>query len=401
MRIVYYSDNFYPELSGITDTLITTGKQLRERGHQVLYVAPYYAPADYAKAGRTYPTRPEDDAIDGIRVVRIPSVPMRPSPTGQSRFAFPTGASLKAVRAFGPDVVHTNSPYTTGLEARKVARALGVPLVGTNHTAIEDFFPFGLRTLLRRWDAHYYNHCQFVSAPYGALIARMREVGFVQHGEPVANPADLHEFKPPEGAERAQAREAHGLHGPTVLYAGRLGVEKRVDVLVRAVALLAQDFPTLTLLMTGHGAARPTLERLARTLDIEKHIRFAGFVDRAELPNVYKAADVFAMASTSDSQSLALMQAYSTGLPAVCARARGLPDYTPSDVGFLAEPGSAEQFAAHLRTLLNDSALRGRMGARARQFVHDFEPGVIAARWESIYRDVLASFSAAKNLSRK
>src|ERR1700689_2781868 len=94
MRIAFFSDNFYPELSGITDTIITTGKELRSRGHEILYVGPYYSPADYAVAKRQFPIKPSDDTIDGMTIVRLPSVPMPVSPTGQSRFVLPFGGAL-------------------------------------------------------------------------------------------------------------------------------------------------------------------------------------------------------------------------------------------------------------------------------------------------------------------
>ena len=261
-----------------------------------------------------------------------------------------------------------------------------MPLVGTNHTAIEDFFPPLTRAVMRRWDAHYYNKCSFVSAPYQKLIERMRAVGFKKAGRAVPNPADLHEFSPPSPAEREVHKRALGLTGPVVLYAGRLGVEKRVDVLVRAMAALHKQVPNITFVSTGHGAAQPALERLVQTLGLGKHVRFTGYLSRAALPHVYQAADLFWIASTSDSQSLALMQAYATGLPAVCARARGLPDYTPASCGFLASPGKPEEFAQYASELLQNDALRHDMSRAAIEFANQFSPDKIADEWEEIYK---------------
>lgn len=389
MRIAFFSDNFYPELSGITDTIITTGKELKARGHEICYVGPYYAPREYLLANRQYPHTPGDDVIDGMPIVRLPSVRLPASPTGQSRFAFPTGASFEFLKNFKPDLIHTQSPYNLGYEARRAAKKFGVPLVGTNHTAIEDFFPAA--PLMRRFDAWYYNHCSFVTAPYQKLLERMREVGFKRPGRAVANPAVLDEFTPPaDAADKAEHQSALGLNGgPVLLYAGRLAQEKRIDVALRAVALLVKQFPTLSFVATGRGAAEPSLHKLAQRLGIGKHVHFTGFLSRKALTHVYKAADVFVMMSTSDSQSIALMQAYSAGVPAVCARARGLPDYTPEGVGFLVEPGDHTALAEKLKLLLTDEPLRQSMGKKARHFVSIFSPGQIAGEWEQIYSDVL------------
>ena len=108
---------------------------------------------------------------------------MHNSPTGQSRIAIPCGASLPFLYRFNPDVIHTQSPFGAGLEALLASRVLGVPLVGTNHTPIEEFVHyspvFGNRSALfaRKYFAWYYNRCVFMTAPYQGLIDRMRQVG--------------------------------------------------------------------------------------------------------------------------------------------------------------------------------------------------------------------------------
>lgn len=393
MRIAFFSDNFYPELSGIADTIITTGTELARRGHEVVYVGPYYAPRDYAIAKRQFPMKPEDDQINGLRIIRLPSLHLPASPTGQSRFAFPVGSSFKALDEFKPDLIHTQSPYGVGWEALRAAKRYQVPLLGTNHTDVEDFFP--LPSLMRRYDAWYYNHCRSITTPYHALEARMREKGFSKPCEVVANPAELSAFTPPTQEERAEWKRAYGLTGPVILYAGRLGVEKRLDTVVRALPLLIKEFPTLTFLATGKGAAESALKLLAQKLGVARHVKFTGFLARKELPHAYKAADVFAMMSTSDSQSIALMQAYAAGIPAVCARARGLPDYTPSDVGFLVEPGDHRALAHHIKLLLEHDTLRGKMGLAAVEYSKRFEPATIADAWERIYRAAISASASS------
>lgn len=395
MRIAYFSDNLYPEFSGIADTIITTGKELAKRGHEIAYIGPYYSHRDYTVGKRQYPLDKKDDTIDGLPIKRLFSLPMPISPTGQSRIAIPAGESFSFLDTFKPDVIHTQSPYGAGWEAVRAARRYKLPLIGTNHTAIEDFFPLGTREIMRRWDAWYYNHCAYVTAPYHALLEQMRTKGFRKPGRAVANPAELSAFTVANAAEKVEQKRAMGLTGPVVLYTGRLGTEKRVDVIIRAIALLKKDFPTITLIATGHGAAENSLKALAQKLGVAKQVRFTGLLSRATLPNAYKAADIFAMMSTSDSQSIALMQAYSSGLPAVCADARGLPDYTPKDCGFLVQPGDHKAAAEKMKTLLEDHALRERMGTAASLFSKIFSPEHIAEEWEKLYEEISRAASAS------
>ena len=152
MRIAFFADNFYPELSGIVDSVLITGKELTKRGHSVVYVGPHYSPKDYTLVGKQCHKQKGSELIDGMPIVRLPSLPLPYSPTGQSHFAFPTGRAVKFLRQWKPDIIHTHSPYGCGFEAKKAARKLDVPLVGTNHTPVEEFYPFA-PTLMRRFDA--------------------------------------------------------------------------------------------------------------------------------------------------------------------------------------------------------------------------------------------------------
>ena len=387
MRIAYFSDNFEPELSGITDTIIITGKELKKRGHEICYVGPHYSPKDYVMVGRPYQEEKEDDTIDGLPIVRLPSFPI-PSSTKQSRFAIPSRGSFSFLKKFKPDVIHTQSPYGVGWEALNVAKYFRVPLIGTNHTWVENYFP--LPSIMRSYDAWYYNHCDFVSTPCEGLITNMREKGFHRPARAIANPVELAHFHPATPEEKTEQRRRFNVTGPVVLYVGRLGIEKCVDIVLRGVALLVPKFPTLTFVMTGHGATEASLKKLAQELGIEKNVLFTGFLNRTtELPRLYKTADVFAIMSTSDSQSISLMQAYAGGIPAVCARSQGLIDYTPADCGFLVEPGDYHAFAEKLSLLLTDDALRERMGRAAQAFVARFSPKHIAEEWEEIYANAM------------
>lgn len=388
MRIVYFSDNFYPELSGIVDSIVITGRELVKRGHEVAYVGPQYLPKDYAMVGKQYTETQGREHIDGMPVFRLPSIPLPMSPTRQSRFAFPTGAAVEFLREWKPDVIHTQSPYGLGFEARRAARKLGVPLIGTNHTPIEEFYPFAPH-IMRRFDAWYYNHCQFVSAPFEKLITHMREAGFTATARAISNPVEHTVFNQPTEGERANIRQELGLVGPVILYTGRLAAEKHIDVIIKAIAKLQPLFPTITLVVTGHGAAAKSLQLLAQELQIGENVLFTGFIPTDILALYYKAADIFSIMSTADSQSIALMQAYASGVPAVAARAHGLPDYVPLDCGFLVAPGDIEELTKKCKVLLQDEPLRIKMGKAGYNFIQNLSPQKIADKWEEIYQKAM------------
>ncbi|MDO8548424.1 MAG: glycosyltransferase [bacterium] len=390
MRIAYFADNFYPEITGISDSVITTGEELRKRGHEVVYVAPWYPKKEYKKNHRP-----------DILVKRLPSLPFPNSPTGQSRIVVPLGFALPFMRRFKPDIIHAQSPHGAGLEALLASRVLGVPLIGTEHTPVEEFFhyspavahTFGAMWLW--WEQWYYNRCRFVTAPYQGLIDEMRKRGLHVEGRGQANPVPF-ASTPSTAEEKTAAKVELKLDGPALLCSGRLAPEKKVGDILKALALLVKDFPTLTLIITGHGSAEPSLKKLVQELKIEKNVRFVGFVDSSQLPLLYRAADVYVIMSTAETQSLSLMQAFAAGLPAVSAKARGLVDYTPPEAGFLVEPGAIAGLAARLTELLKNDSLRERMGLAGAQFVTTLSPAHIADEWEKIY----SSLCPARNFVR-
>lgn len=390
MRIAYFSDNFYPEISGISDSIITTGMELISRGHEVCYVAPYYPAHDY-KASR-------DPARDTLAIKRIPSIPLPNSPTGQSRIAIPIGESLSFLRRFKPDILHTQSPYGVGLEALLAKKFLKIPLVGTNHTPLEEFIHYvpGGRLYTKpalRYETWYYNHCSFVSAPYQGLIDEMRTHGFTAAGRGVANPVPF-PGSVKSDSQRIACKAAFDIQGHMVLVSGRLAPEKHVGVVLRAFKQVLAHVPDSTLVITGHGSHEMLLKEEAHRLGIESHVRFAGFVKPHQLEDFYCTADVYTIMSTAETQSLSLMQAFANGVPAVSARSRGLVDYTPPTAGFLVEPGDDAALADRLIEVLQNPELRDRMGSAGAAFVKTLTPAHVADLWLDIYEEAISRAAA-------
>lgn len=375
MRIAFYSDNLYPELSGIVDSILTTGEELRKRGHSVVYAGPWYPKKAY-KEGHSAER-------DKLPTKRLPSLPMPNAPTGQTRIVIPSGASLRFLAKFQPDIIHTQTPYGAGLEALFTSWFLGVPLVGTNHTPIGEFVhyvPFGkqLTPLARRFDAWYYNRCRFVSAPYQGLIDEMRTVGFKRNGKAVSNPVPHMPRLPKNG------------NGKMILCSGRLAPEKQVDVILQAFGLLLKSMPDAELVVTGRGAAEAGLKKLAQDLGIDSRVKFVGFVVADELAKLYASAALYVIMSTAETQSLSLMQAFANKVPAIAARSRGLIDYTGEGRGFLVTPGNAKELAERMEEILRSKEKQESMGNAGATFVEKLTPEKIAETWENMYKEVLA-----------
>jgi phosphatidylinositol alpha 1,6-mannosyltransferase len=404
LRVMIVTDQYEPMVGGVPTVTRDLAAGLSERGHAVAVVAPS-------------PTRhggdPRPGPAGGVAVDLRGSVPW-PWYEGQ-RLGLLSGPRARELMAgFAPDVVHVHSPLTLGAAARSAARRRQVPVVYTNHYLPLNVWPAAARgpagpgpgqpgagragSVQRARDAAFYacvagfaNRCDHVTAPTATALRLLRDHGLRAPSQAVSNGVDLQRFSP--GPRDAALRSRHGLppDRPVVLAVGRLSPEKRADVLIAATARLtaagdaAGGVPLLVL--AGAGPEESRLRSLAGHYGVAEHVRFLGFVPDTDLPGLYRLADVFAIASQAELQSLATMAAMASGLPVVAADAGALGELVHAgENGFLARPGQPAGFADCLALLCRDATLRARMSKASARIIGEHDRHRVLARWESIYR---------------
>lgn len=387
MRIAMFSDNFYPELSGISDSIMTTGRELARRGHEVAYYAPRYS----RDAFKTMHLPDVDTIGPGTSIHRLPSFRFTAG-TGHTQAAIPVLTSLPSLRRFDPDVIHFHHIFGAGMEAVFASRILHKPLVETNHTPILEFFQYSpiktdwFRQFLVHYDAWFYNRADFVSSPTRLIFDNMKYTDPATPHRAVSNPIDADAFRPAAGMAKKE-------HPFTVLYAGRIAEEKKIDVVMRAVARARKEIPDIRMIIVGRGAYEKQLHELAASLGISSVVEFAGFVPSEHLPSYYAESDVFAIMSTAETQSIVAMQAFACGIPVIAADAWGFKEYIVPKAGFLIKPGDVDAVAEKLLYLYEHPAVRSAMGMEGRTHVEQFSITNIATSWEQIYRDVIARYN--------
>ena len=392
MKLAFYTDSFHPELGGIQDSIAAQAQSLGARGHQLLIVAPAACPRDYRLAGLA-PDEP--DLGPEVRILRLPSISL-PGSTGQSRLATGAGDTGRRVAAFAPDLVHVHTFLSAGWLGARLARRLGVPLIGTNHWAADGFGLYAPRRLeapvargFMKAVCRFYRRCALVTAPSQATADAMRAVGFPGPVTVVSNPIDIEDFRPADDEARRRLRGALGLDGPTLIYAGRLAIEKKVDVLIDAFSRLAATHPAATLVLAGHGSARAGLEARAGRLGLAGRVRFVGSLPHADLAGWFQASDLFVTASTSESQCMALLQAMACARPAVVVDSRALPEVLGPEAGLVARPDDADDLARKLTRLVDDPALARRCGTAARDRALQSAISAVTDQWERLYEPLV------------
>ncbi len=155
-------------------------------------------------------------------------------------------------------------------------------------------------------------------------------------------------------------------HETTLLFLGHLLRDKGVYDLVRAFALVAPRFPRLKLVLGGVGHVEE-VRRLAEQLEIKARVSCPGWLGPERKLAALATSSLFVLPSYAEGMPMALLEAMSWRLPVIATPVGGIPRVIEHDVnGLLLAPGDIEGLAAAIRRLLEDPALRERLGSAAR-----------------------------------
>jgi D-inositol-3-phosphate glycosyltransferase len=217
---------------------------------------------------------------------------------------------------------------------------------------------------------------------------------------------DLDVFRPggPDGRRAARRRLGIDPDADMVLFVGRIQPLKGPDVLLRAAARMLADRPErrdrLVVAVlggpSGSGLDRPEeLDRLAGELALDGVVRLHPPVARAALADWYRAADLVAVPSHSESFGLVALEAQACGTPVVAARVGGLQTAVRDGVtGLLMDGHSPQTWAAGLSTLLDEPGRRAGMQAAAVRHAGDFS-------WDATVDATLELYAAARSRSAR
>ena len=158
-------------------------------------------------------------------------------------------------------------------------------------------------------------------------------------------------------------------HSPVVGAIGALVAQKAHQTLIDAAAAVVKQVSDVRFVILGEGELRPQLEKQIKHLHLERHVFLAGF--RADVFELLKDVDVFALSSTHEGMCTSLVDAMAAEKPAVATAVGGVPEVlADGETGFLVPPRDVEALATRIVQLLKDQDLRARMGraglARAR-----------------------------------
>jgi glycosyltransferase involved in cell wall biosynthesis len=176
-----------------------------------------------------------------------------------------------------------------------------------------------------------------------------------------------------------------------VLFIGRLTEVKGIEIAVRSMSEVRRSNPSARLTVIGDGPLRSEMEALATSLGVDVTWRgalpFDDVLTELSTASVVVAPSITAPNGQPEALGLSLVEAQACGIPVVASRSGGIPETVVDGVtGLLTEEGSIGETASHIVRLLDDSALRSRLGHAGREHVtREFDLSMQSQRLADLY----------------
>jgi glycosyltransferase involved in cell wall biosynthesis len=372
VKVVIVTGIWPPDVGGPASHAPEVAEFLRSKGHEVEVVTT--APA--APAPEPYPVH---------WISRAQSVFLR----------YLRGALLVGRTARGADVVYSTGMYGRTRVGSLLARVPSVVKL-TGDPAYERAFRYGLtrqpiedfqrsRDLRIAWlkvvrDLTLWGADRYVipSASLGGLAGDWHLVD----GDRIVvlpNPISV-----PQVGDREELRRQHGFDGPTLVFAGRLSLQKSLDVALKAV----EACDGVALVLAGDGPERDRLDALVAELGVGARVRFLGAQPRETVLELLAAADAELLSSGWENFPHSLIEGLAVGTPVISTAVGGVGEIVTDGVnGLLVPPDDPVALAAAIRRFFADEELRARLRVAAPGSVAKFAPEPVYARLEAMLEE--------------
>jgi glycosyltransferase involved in cell wall biosynthesis len=345
LKVVIACDTFAPDINGAARFAERLAGGLVRNGHEIHVIAPSF---DTTAGTRTEIHDGVELTVHRLKSYKLPQhkTQRMPTPVGM------TSTIRRVLENFEPDAIHIQSHMMVGRFTLKAARGMLVKKIATNHIMPENLIKYSLLPKFLHQSA-----MNIIWADAGRILRKMDAVT-----TPTRRAADLLESAAGLSgvlaiscgidASRFANQTPTQNKEPVALFLGRLDDEKRINVLLEAVAEL-KEHQNLQVELVGDGGERENLESQAKLLGIADRVKFLGHVADDELPGIYERSTVFVMPSIAELQSIATMEAMASGRPVIAADAMALPHLVhDGDNGYLFTPNDSKDLATKLDLVL-------------------------------------------------
>lgn len=306
VRIGFFTDTYFPQVSGVATSIRTLKNELEKQGHEVFIFTT---------------TDPDADEFEKD-IVRMPSVPFI-SFTDRRIVVRGLWFAYQIAKELELEIIHTHTEFGTGFLGKMVANRLRIPVIHTYHTMYEDYLHYIANgkvvrpSHVKHFIKMFVNHSTGVVCPSKRVVDTLKRYEVDVPMRIIPTGIDVSRFSRPDITKKDtdQLRDKLGLHTDDlmILSLSRISYEKNIHVIVQQFPEVLMSYPNARLVIVGKGPYREDLEELSRQLGVEDYIQFTGEVPHEDVAYYYHAADYFVSASTSETQGLTYAEAIASG----------------------------------------------------------------------------------------
>lgn len=343
MRVIFWSETFWPNMGGAEHFGVSLLRGLRDRGHQFIIIT-----------RQDDPNLPTETKFEDFSIYRIPFYQALASSNINQLLAIRQQVN-KLKRWFTPDLIHINCFGPSILFHLDTTKTHSTPSLLTLHG--ERYDPVIERdTLLERT----LRTVDWVTAPSVRTMKYARQLvpNFLPRGEHIYNGLDLPPVLPSQLP----------FHPPRLLCLGRLVPEKGFHLALKALAIIIKQFPQVQMVIAGDGPVRSKLEQEASDLGISEVVDFKGWIAPEHIPELINNSTIMLIPSrVKEALPYVSLEAAFMARPVVAVGDGGIPEVVlHQKTGLLFQREDCAGLVQSLIFLLEHPDLAKQMGQAAR-----------------------------------
>jgi glycosyltransferase involved in cell wall biosynthesis len=401
MKIVMFTDAYWPRVNGVTVSVDTFSRALIKAGHEVMIIC-----ANYPVAGHGEAFFPEEDTMAYTpKIVRVPSTPALFSKEDRLAKFSKWFWVAKQVELFRPDIIHINTEFIIAEFGFLYGKIYNLPIIYTFHTLWEDYAANYIRMIpafLSRFIVKNI-HITILRRAYMLIVptSQIEEVvkKYKIKKETFLLPTGIDpDFFEHDKAEIAWFREKLEERYPALkakrilLFAGRIAKEKNLGFLLQILPVIRSRHPETILLFVGNGPDLEYFQKEAEENGVGEHCVFTGYMERKDLALVYALSDIFVFPSLTETQGLVTLEAMLSGTPVVAIGVLGTAMVMGGDNGGFMVKNDPDEFTARVLERLEDPQLYGSKVTEARRHAMAWSIDALTRKLEMFYRNTQMAF---------
>lgn len=382
MNIGIFTDTYLPQINGVVSSIVTLEQQLIKQGHNVYIFTISHPKADDAKP----------------YVHRIPSLPFVFLKDHRVGIIY-SSKLVRKVKKLKLDIILSQTEFSLGFLAKLISKQIHVPIVHTYHTMYEEYMHYiskGVEfspELARKYSKMFCNSVDGVVAPTEKTKDLLLSYGVKKPIEVIPTGINFDPFNPSRyTAEETLALKAKfnlDPDAPTILFVGRLAKEKSIDVVLESLPKVVKAVPNAQFFVVGDGPEMSHLRELAKDLQLESNIIFAGLQPWNTIGKFYQLGDVFVSASVSETQGLTFAEAMAAGLPVVAKHDESIEGLVIDDYNGK-KFTTTDELSEALIALLTDERFRKTLSVHAMSSVAPLSDEIFGQNALAYYQKILS-----------